>query len=215
MSTAALPARPRRQRREARVSPALVALGLCASGAAAQPSQSWIDHDAVGRREIQVVAERGDRPLVVNVKIAAEVDAPPQAIFAVLRACEIAPEYVPNVERCTKLEELDGGRADLFVQEIKPIFFLPTFEYVFRLDYTPYSRIDVHRVSGPIALMEGSWWLVPQPTGRTLLVYELALDPGFPIPRFLVRATLKRDLPKVMGAVRERAEAAERRRGVD
>jgi hypothetical protein len=29
-----------------------------------------------------------------------------------------------------------------------------------------------------------------------------------PIPRFLVRATLKRDLPKVIAAVRERAEAA-------
>ena len=29
-----------------------------------------------------------------------------------------------------------------------------------------------------------------------------------PIPRFIVRATLKRDLPKVMQAVRERAEAA-------
>jgi hypothetical protein len=56
--------------------------------------------------------------------------------------------------------------------------------------------------------MEGSWWLLPQDDGRVLLVYELALDPGMPIPRFLVRATLKRDLPKVVKAVRERAEAA-------
>jgi hypothetical protein len=29
-----------------------------------------------------------------------------------------------------------------------------------------------------------------------------------PIPRFMVRATLKRDLPKIVAAVRERAEAA-------
>jgi hypothetical protein len=209
MSTA-LPTGSRRQRRTAGATATIAALGFCAAGADAQPDLDWIDRDAVANGEILVIAERGERPLVVDVKVAAEIDAPPEAIFAVLKACEIAPEYVPNVERCTKLEELGGGRADLFVQEIKPVFFLPTFEHVFRLDYTPYTRIDVHRVSGPIDVMDGSWWLLPQPSGRILLVYELSLDPGFPIPRFLVRATLKRDLPKVLAAVRERAEAAAR-----
>ena len=118
------------------------------------------------------------------------------------------PENTDSPSDRKKLEELDGARADLFVQTVKPIFFLPTFEHVFRLDYTPYTRIDVNRVSGPIAHMQGTWWLLPQANGRILLVYELALDPGMPIPRFMVRATLKRDLPKVVGAVRERAEAA-------
>jgi len=177
-------------------------------GASAEPNLDWIDRDAIAAREVLVQAEKSERPLTVNVKLAAEVDAAPAAIWDVLTACEISPEYVPNVVSCKKLEELDGGRADLFVQTVKPIFFLPTFEHVFRLDYTPYTRIDVNRVSGPIAHMQGTWWLLPQANGRILLVYELALDPGMPIPRFMVRATLKRDLPKVVGAVRERAEAA-------
>jgi hypothetical protein len=183
-------------------------LMCCAFGAAAQPNLDWIDRDAMAAREVQVFVERSDRPLTAEVKLAAEIDAPATAIWDVLKACEIAPEYVPNVQSCRKLEELDGGRAELFVQTIKPVFFLPTFEHEFRLDYTPYSRIDVNRVSGPIAHMQGTWWLLPEDNGRILLVYELALDPGMPIPRFLVRATLKRDLPKVITAVRERAEAA-------
>ena len=185
-----------------------LALLCCAFGAAAQPNLDWIDRDAIAAREVQVFVERSDRPLTAEVKLAAEVDAPATAIWDVLKACEIAPEYVPNVQSCRKLEELDGGRAELFVQTIKPVFFLPTFEHEFRLDYTPYSRIDVNRVSGPIAHMQGTWWLLPEDNGRILLVYELALDPGMPIPRFLVRATLRRDLPKVIAAVRERAEAA-------
>jgi ribosome-associated toxin RatA of RatAB toxin-antitoxin module len=185
-----------------------LALLSCAFGAAAQPNLDWVDRDAVAAREVQVFVERSDRPLTAEVRLAAEVDAPATAIWDVLKACEIAPDYVPNVVSCKKVEELDGGRADLFVQTVKPIFFMPTFEHVFRLDYVPYSRIDVNRVSGPIAHMQGSWWLVPQDNGRILLVYELALDPGMPIPRFMVRATLKRDLPKVVAAVRERAEAA-------
>jgi len=185
-----------------------LALLFLTFGAGAQPDLDWIDRDAIAAREVLVQAERSERPLTVNVKLAAEVAAAPAAIWKVLKACEIAPEYVPNVVSCKKLEELDGGRADLFMQTIKPVFFLPTFEHVFRLDYTPYTQIDVNRVSGPIAHMQGTWWLLPQDNGRTLLVYELALDPGMPIPRFMVRATLKRDLPKVIGAVRDRAEAA-------
>ena len=185
-----------------------LALLCCAFGAAAQPNLDWIDRDAIAAREVQVFVERSDRPLTAEVKLAAEVDAPATAIWDVLKACEIAPEYVPNVQSCRRLEELDGGRAELFVQTIKPVFFLPTFEHEFRLDYTPYSRIDVNRVSGPIAHMQGTWWLLPEDNGRILLVYELALDPGMPIPRFLVRATLKRDLPKVLAAVRARAESA-------
>jgi hypothetical protein len=209
MRLCALPLDSRRQRRSAWFATALLAALLVGTrSTAAQPDLSWIDRDAVAAREIQVNADRGDRPLTVLVRIAAEVDAPPAAIWQILTACEIAPEYIPNVVSCEKVEELDGGRADLFVQTIKPIFFLPTFEHVFRLDYTPYSRIDVHRVSGPIAHMEGSWWLLPQDSGRILLIYHVAVDPGLPIPRFLVRATMKRDLPKIIMAVRERAEAA-------
>lgn len=208
--SSALPERLQRRRRCRYRAAALLGLWCAAFDATAQPDLQWIDRAAVAAGEILVNTDRGERPLTVLVKIAAEVDAPATAIWAVLKACEIAPEYVPNVVSCRKLEELNGGRADLFVQTIKPVFFVPSFEHVFRLDYTPYTRIDVHRVSGPIAHMEGSWWLLPQDTGRVLLVYELALDPGMPIPRFFVRATLKRDLPKVMEAVRERAQAADR-----
>ena len=185
-----------------------LALLCCTFGAAAQPNLDWLDRDTIAAREVQIYVERSDRPLTAEVKLAVEVDAPATAIWDVLKACEISPEYVPNVQSCEKLEELDGGRAELFEQTIKPIFFLPTFEHVFRLDYTPYTRIDVNRVSGPIAHLKGTWWLVPEDNGRILLVYEFELDPGMPIPRFMVRATLKRDLPKVITGVRERAEAA-------
>jgi hypothetical protein len=211
MALVSLPKESRRQRRFIGLLGALTLALLGSSHASVaqtDPDVTWIDRDAVAAREIIVNADRGDRPLTVLVRIAAEVDAPPAAIWKILKACEIAPEYVPNVVSCKKVEELDGGRADLFVQTIKPVFFLPTFEHVFRLDYTPYTRIDVHRVSGPIAHMEGSWWLLPQDSGRILLVYQVAVDPGLPIPRFLVRATMKRDLPKIIQAVRERAEAA-------
>jgi hypothetical protein len=171
------------------------------------PDLSWIDARALDAGEVLIRAERDQRPLTVNVRVAVKIDAPPQAIWDVLVACQIAPEYVPNVVSCRSLEVLEDGRAEMFVQTVKPAFFVPSFEHVFRLDYEPYRRIDVHRVSGPIAHMEGSWWLLPQSDGKILLAYELTLDPGLPVPRFFVRATLRRDLPRVLDAVRRRAEA--------
>ena len=191
----------------------LVGCGLLASSvadavAAEGPDLSWLDWQALSSGEVLVRADRDVQPLTVQVKLAALVASSAQAIWDVLVACQIAPEYVPNVVSCRSLELVDDGKAQLFVQTVKPAFFLPTFEHVFRLDYQPYERIDVHRVSGPIALMEGSWWLLPQEDGKILLVYQLAVDPGLPVPRFFVRATMKRDLPRVVEAVRERAEAA-------
>ncbi len=189
---------------------AFVAVLATARGirAAEPPDIAWIDRTTLESGAVQVVVEPSDRPLTVAVKVAIAVAAPPQVIWDVLTACQIAPEYVPNVVSCRSLEKVDDGRAELFVQTVKPAFFVPSFEHVFRMDYDPYEHVGVHRVSGPLAHLDGDWWLLPQADGKILLVYELAVDPGLPIPRFFVRATMKRDIPKILTAVRERAELA-------
>jgi len=199
---------PRTRRNLRRRSAAAACLCVLASAAAAPPDLDWLDREALAAGDVLVQAEHGERPQIVSVKVATIVHSGPRPIWDVLRACQIAPEYVPNVVACRSLEVVDDGRAELFVQTVKPAFFIPAFEHVFRLDYTPYTRIDVHRVSGPIDYMEGTWWLIPEAGDRTLLVYELAVDPGIPVPRFFVRATMKRDLPRILRAVRTRAESA-------
>jgi hypothetical protein len=175
--------------------------------AAEEPDLSWIDRPALEAGEILVDTDRGDR-LTVHIKLATRIDASLEDVWRELTSCEIAPEYLPNIQSCRSLEVIEDGRAELFVQVIKPPLFLPAFEHVYRLDYQPYERIDSRRVSGPIERMDGTWWLLPEDDGAVLLVYELDLDPGVPVPRFFVRATLRRDLPRLLAAVRDRAEAS-------
>ena len=90
MRLATLPRESRRQRRHAGLL-AAAALALCSGGhdssAQTEPDLSWIDRSAVRTREIQVNAERDDRPLTVLVRIAAEVDAPPAAIWEKTGCC--------------------------------------------------------------------------------------------------------------------------------
>lgn len=145
---------------------------------------------------------------VTHVDAAILVAADPTAIWDILVACEIAPEYVPNVVACRSLEVLDDGAAELFIQTVKPAFFIPAFEHVFRMDYEPYDRIVISRVSGPIRQLDSTWDLQLRDDGNVLLSYALDVDPGIPIPRLFVRQTLRRDLPRVLAAVRDRAESA-------
>lgn len=183
-------------------------LGVWPAPAAAQPQDvDWIDHELLATGATQVETESTGPLGEVTARVALIIDAPARTIWDVLTACEIAPEYVPNVRSCELLETLDDGRAQIFVQQIRAVFFLPSFEHVFRLDYQPYERVDVTRISGPLGSLEGFWVLLPQPDGRILLAHQLQLDPGTPIPRFLVRGRLRRDLPTALNALRDISEA--------
>lgn len=167
---------------------------------------SWADPAMLEAGEPVIELNKDGRVTLVEAAIVIAASA--RQIWDVLVACEIAPDYVPNVVACRSVDLIDGGKSELFIQTVKPAFFIPSFEHVFRMDYMPYARIDIHRVSGPIKQLDSSWWLEPRADGKVLLVYYLVLDPGIPIPRLFVRATLRRDLPRVLVAIQERSRAA-------
>jgi len=174
----------------------LAALGALLVGPARtaerEPDLSWVDRVLLDRGEIQVHPDQIEHG-VVHMRFAVKVLAPVPNLWDVLKDCPRSAEYTPNIVSCRSLEILDDGRAELFTQTIKIAFFVPAFEHVFRLSYDPYTHIGVHRVSGPI-------------DGSVLLVNELAIDIGLPVPRFLVRATMRREVPKMLAGIRDRAQ---------
>ena len=170
------------------------------------PSTDWIDFDAIDAGDVEIQTAKG-RDSMVTVDVAIRINADREVIWNILKACEIAPQYAPNVEACRLIDSINNGRSELFVQTVKPAFFIPRFEHVFRLDYDPPIRMGVRRVSGPIAQMDGDWWLLPR-DDSILLMHSLKIRSGLPVPKLFVRATLKHDLPIVLEAVRDRAESA-------
>jgi len=187
----------------------LAALGALLVGPARaaerEPDLSWLDRALLDRGEIQVHPDQIEHG-VVHMRFAVKVSAPVPTLWDVLKDCPRSAEYTPNIVSCRSLEVLDDGRAELFTQTIKIAFFVPAFEHMFRLSYDPHTHIGVHRVSGPIDVLDGNWWLVPQEGGSVLLVNELAIDIGLPVPRFLVRATMRREVPKMLVGIRDRAQ---------
>jgi hypothetical protein len=200
-----------RARRGTRVLFALLAtFGGFFSGSAPaadrEPDLGWLDHALLDRGEVQVHPDQIEHG-VVHMRFAVKVRAPVPTLWDVLKDCPRSAEYTPNIVSCRSLEILDDGRAELFSQTIKIAFFVPSFEHLFRLSYDPYTHIGVHRVSGPIDVLDGNWWLVTQADGSVLVVNELAIDIGLPVPRFLVRATMRREVPKMLIGIRDRAQA--------
>jgi len=171
-----------------------------------EPDLSWLDRATLDRGDVQVLAEPSEHDGVVRMRFAVKVSAPLTRLWDVLKDCPASAEYTPNIVSCRSLETLDDGRAELFTQTIKIAFFVPSFEHVFRLDYHPYTHIGVHRVRGPIDLLDGNWWLVPQDDGAILLMNELGLNVGLPVPRFIVRAAMRREVPKMLLGIRDHSQ---------
>jgi ribosome-associated toxin RatA of RatAB toxin-antitoxin module len=175
---------------------------------------SWIDWDRLTAGEILVESSSTERgTATINLAIAIRADW--RSVWDVITACEVSPEYVPHVISCRRIATDSDANAELFRQTVKPAFFLPKFDHVFRLDYSPPERIDVHHVSGPIERLEGSWRLMPRPNGTIALLHSMTVNPAFPVPRFFVRNTLERDLPGVLAEIRRRAESAAQARTAD
>ena len=141
-----------------------------------------------------------------HIRAAVLIDATAEYVWAILKDCENAPEYVPNVLSCELIETLEQENAQIFRQRVKPRWYLPSFYHEFRADYQPYTRIDVSRVSGPLSKLEGTWRLLPRTGGGIILMYFLDFEPGLPISRLIVGRILGHDLPVILAAVRYRAE---------
>jgi len=180
---------------------------LSATAGAQTDGQDWIEQDRLEAGEV-LVSYGDDTRFRGLIKTAVLIDAPPEAIWEILTDCESAPEYVPHVLSCELIETADQGRTQVFLQEIKYAWFLPAFEHVFSLNYQPYTRMDVHRISGPLEHLDGVWRLLPAGDQSTLLLYDLELRVGLLMPHFAVGAYLRRDIPVVLGGIRERAESA-------
>lgn len=175
----------------------------------------WIDRERLAAGEVvyQTTPEDGGG---VTIEMAVRIDAEWQAIWKVVTACEISPEYVPHVISCSAIDPESIGEPPVsdssvafYEQIVKPAFFLPKFEHVFRLEYFPPERIEVSHISGPLDRMEGRWRLIPAGDGSMVVIQKLTVKPGFPVPRFFVRNTLERDMPPVLAEIRRRAQAVD------
>ena len=112
---------------------------------------------------------------------------------------------IPGLMACNVLETA----ADQSWQRIRHVmnysWYVPTVSYEIRADYQKPAHVAIERISGDLRTLRGSWDLTSD-GDFTLAHYSVDLAPGFWVPRWVVHAALRRDLPKMLRSLRARAE---------
>jgi len=159
--------------------------------------------------------ERAEQPLVVldaadhsiEARTTIRIHAPPATVWAVLSSCSEAVKIVPGLEVCEVRESAPDQSWERIRQVMTYARFLPKMSYEVRVSYLKPDRIAFERISGDLITLRGSWVLV-RDGEYTVARYLLDFEPDFWAPRWIVRAALKRDLPKMLRALRANAESA-------
>jgi carbon monoxide dehydrogenase subunit G len=195
------------------VSGALLPIATCAQG-------SWVDDQTVQQQlaagEVAVRIAFDGEASSMRVNAAVRVKASPEAIWTVLTDCDHAASFIPGVKRCRRVKSAPDGTWEVIEQESKYSWLMPSVTTVVQADYRRPRRIDFRRVSGDLKDEDGTWLLETDhggsvPGNTTLVEYELHVDPGFWIPRVLLRHSLQSELPAALTALRNRAEHPDQR----
>ena len=150
---------------------------------------------------VLVAVQQADEPSKGMVEATILIDAPAESIWQIMVNCDEIPTFVPGLKACRVLAA--GENWEIIRHEVKWIWFLPRLSYVFRAIYQHNRQIDFVKIEGDLREMKGTWRLTPlNETGQTIVRYSVYLDPGFFVPQFIVRQSLKADLPAVLTALR-------------
>jgi hypothetical protein len=183
------------------VLPLLLLTGYAASNTVVTDESS--QHSGV---DVAVAFDAGGQSGEASATI--RIHAPREVIWPLITSCAEELKIVPGLIACDVLETA----ADESWQRIRNVmdysWYTPRLTYEIRATYIKPVRISVERISGDLTRLRGSWEL--QSDGEyTVAHYAVDLAPGFWVPRWIIRVALRRDLPKMLRALRIHAESAQ------
>jgi hypothetical protein len=157
-----------------------------------------------GDMEVAVSLDPGEQSGSASASV--RIHASREVIWPLITSCAEALRLVPGLVACNVLETAPDGSWQRIRQVLDYSWFVPKLAYEIRASYyQPPSRVSIERVSGDLATLRGSW-LLQSDGDYTIANYTIDLAPGFWVPQWLVRAALRHDLPKMVRALRARAE---------
>ena len=136
------------------------------------------------------------------------IHATREVLWDLLTSCREALTIVPGLKVCEVLETAPDRSWQRIRQVVDYSWLVPRVNYVMQADYKKPSDISFEKIAGDPMRMHGSWTLQSE-GDDTVARYQVDFTPGFWVPHWFVRASLKRDLPKMLRALRAHAEAAQ------
>ena len=174
-------------------------------------------HAAPAANLAQESAQHGDIEVAVSLDAAEQsgsasasvrIHAHREVVWSLITSCTEALHLVPGLVACEVMETAPDRSWQRIRHVMDYSWYTPKLHYEIRASYDRPSRVSIERISGDLRVLRGSWAL--QSDGEeTVAHYAVDLAPGFWVPRWIVRAALRRDLPRMLRALRARAEFLE------
>lgn len=165
-----------------------------------------IGREATQHGDIEVTVVLDAAQQSGNARATVRIHAPREVVWSLITSCPESLSMVPGLEACQVMETA----ADRSWQRIRHVmnysWYIPKLTYEIRASYDRPSRVSIERISGDLRILRGSWELSSD-GDFTVAHYTVDLMPGFWVPQWLVRSALRHDLPKMLRALRARAEA--------
>ncbi|HEY4970571.1 MAG TPA: SRPBCC family protein [Steroidobacteraceae bacterium] len=180
----------------------LLCLGVHAA-AAPNLAQESAQH---GDIEVAVSLDAGEQSGSASASV--RIHARREVVWSLITSCTEALHLVPGLVACDVMETAPDRSWQRIRHVMDYSWYTPKLHYEILASYDRPSRVSIERISGDLRVLRGSWAL--QSDGEeTVAHYAVDLAPGFWVPRWIVRAALRRDLPKMLRALRTRAEFLE------
>jgi hypothetical protein len=135
------------------------------------------------------------------------IHASRETVWSLITSCPESLRMVPGLEICDVLETAQDQSWQKIRHVMNYSWYVPKLTYVIRATYDRPAMVSIERISGDLRTLRGSWELKSE-GDYTIAHYMVDLAPGFWVPNWIVRTALRKDLPKMLRALRSRAEAA-------
>ena len=157
--------------------------------------------------EVRVALDTGGQRGRASAMV--RIHAQRDVVWSLIKSCAESLKMVPGLVACKVLDTAPDGSWQVIHQVLDYSWYLPKLTYDIRATYDYPARVSIERISGDLSVLNGSWTLQSE-GDDTIARYQVELAPGFWVPQWLVRAALRHDLPKLLSALRARAEIVQR-----
>ncbi len=135
-----------------------------------------------------------------------EIDASPEELFAIVTDLESYPDWVDGMKDVDVLGTDDNDlplRSTMTLDvTIRTVTYTLSYEY----DY-PTSVAWTSEEGGDIKRIDGSYTFEQAAEDEpTTVTYELTIDPGFPVPGFMIRKAQKAIMNAALKGLKSQAE---------
>ena len=186
---------------------------FCLSARAQTPA--WLT-DATAQAQLsagEVVLRSELDPGQASVEAAIRVHATVQVVWKLITNCDSVATFVPGLKHCERLQSAPDGSWSIVEHDIRYTHLMPMIRSIVRSHYQAPYRVDFTGIGGNVKSESGSWVLESAPDSPdspvTIVEYSITIEPGFFIPRAVVRHSLSKELPVMLSGLRIQAERAQ------